>query len=119
MAKLNYWTNQDDSTVMDCIKNNPVNLQEAFGNASKKINRSIPAIQFRYYQYLKPKHKMFNIKSKKEEADNIKNSVKLKDNSFKIISYGSMKEYSQYENVVIQVNSKTIIRAKEAIITKS
>lgn len=119
MAKLNYWTKQEDLTVMDCIKNNPRNLQEAFKNASDKIKRSVPSIQFRYYQVIKPNNKLFTLKGKKQEPHNVKNSIDLRKDSFRIISYGSMREYSQYENVVIQVNSKTIIRAKEAIITKS
>ena len=73
MGKRNFYSQYEDSVILEKVKKNPQNLAEAFRQASKLIDRTPNAIQQHWDTYLKKRVKGFALKSDKTEVSNRKN----------------------------------------------
>lgn len=60
MAQRTKWTAEEDEILVQAIKANPHNKQEAFRKASEEIGRSAKCCSNRWYQALSnPEHKAY------------------------------------------------------------
>jgi hypothetical protein len=60
MTKRVLWTKEEDEILVQAVKANPHNKAQAFRNASEKLDRSVGAISFRWYECLSnPKSKCY------------------------------------------------------------
>lgn len=66
------YTHKEDSIIVKEVHECPQNLNEAFYRASKQINRTLNAIQFRWYTKLKREQNKFTLKGN-PHFSNIKN----------------------------------------------
>ena len=55
MAVKKEWTNDEELVVINQVKANPQNLQKAFAEASRILNRSQHAVSLRWYLGLREK----------------------------------------------------------------
>lgn len=110
------WTLQEEQIVVNCIRENPTNLTDALRRAGKLIGRSYGATQNHYYMVIKRKIKMFAVKGKKEHAPNVKNIPTSKaSDTFKVISFQDIKEYTLYKKVVIDVEGRRLIATELSV----
>ena len=66
------WTKDEVKVVIDSVKNNPTNLNNAFEIAAKKINKSSKSISQKYYKDIKHNSDLFTLKSSKVSKQNVK-----------------------------------------------
>lgn len=61
MAKSNYfWTDEEDTLIIQAVKESPKNLSEVFRGLSTRMDRTRSAISQRYYNVLQnPKHEKY------------------------------------------------------------
>lgn len=110
------WTLQEEQIVVNCIRENPTNVRDALRKASILIGRSFASVENHYYLVIKKKIGMFSIKGKKEHAPNVKNIPTSKVNdTFKIISFEDIKEYTLYKKVVIDVEGRRLIATELSV----
>lgn len=76
--KLKRWTSEEEAVVLNNIKSFPDNLQEAFRQSAREIDRTKEAISFKYQNHLRERHpniisvgtsKGFSVKNTKNRAN--------------------------------------------------
>ncbi len=74
MAKYSVYTEQEDNIIVNTIKKYPNNLAYAFEEAGQLINRSVRAVNQRYYTVLKKSYDIIGTGSSNGVCINIKNT---------------------------------------------
>lgn len=73
---LRKWTPEEESILINAVRNSPHNLSAAFLSVSPQINRSFGAIEQHWYTKTRLKSPVFICASNKKASYNQKNSFK-------------------------------------------
>lgn len=68
-----HWTEAEEKVIAGCIAENPTNISDAIGKASRLIGRTHRACQQRWYSRIKYNREVFTLSSKDAEHKNTKN----------------------------------------------
>ena len=74
------WTEEEDKILLDFIKDNPGNLQEAYRRTSAATGRTIAATQYHWQCVLRRKVEAFQLSSESKSVVNTKNTLKKIEN---------------------------------------
>ena len=67
------WTKEEEEILVQAVKANPHNLEEAFRQVSKEVNRTVEAIRNKWYRKMKHTSKCFITISSEKQMINGKN----------------------------------------------
>ena len=77
------FSEREDKTVIEHIKQTPDNLSFAFEKAAIKLNRTVKSVRQRYYATLRTKASILTVGSKRGFTQNVKNTHKDKNGNVK------------------------------------
>lgn len=104
-----HWTKEDDTCLLNHIKNNSDNLRKAFRLASRDLSRDVRAVSVHWYSKLKKTVDIFNIHNKtKNFKVNTKNNYQSKVTKNQYIPKKSTSTTIKVTNGTIKVGSLII-----------
>lgn len=74
------WTEEEDKILLNFIKDNPGNLQEAYRRTSAATGRTVAVTQYHWQYVLRKKVEVFQLSSGSKSVVNTKNTPKKIEN---------------------------------------
>lgn len=75
------WTKEEEEILVQAVKANPHNLEEAFRNVAKKIDRTTEAVHQKWYKKMKHTSRCFITISAEKQMVNGKNHTNRSNSS--------------------------------------